>query len=127
MILRGTRLVAVSADGGAIVADCDAEGRWHLERRLGLEGAPAHIALGRSGRLLLWRPETRDRASVYDLDTGRMVLDLAALQRAGSAVVALTNAGDREYVLVSTASGELRVHELQRRSRRRGLDTAVRA
>ena len=62
--LRGTRLVAVSADGGAIVADCDAEGRWHLERRLGLEGAPAHIALGRSGRLLLSRPETRDRASV---------------------------------------------------------------
>lgn len=111
--LRGTRLVAVSADGEAIVGDCDAEGRWHLERRLGLEGAPAHIALGRSGRMLLSRPETRDRASVYDLDAGRMVLDIAGSPgRTGSAVVTLTSAGDREYVLVSTASGELRAHEL---------------
>ena len=42
-----------------------------------------------------------------------MVLDIAGSPgRTGSAVVALASAGDREYVLVSTASGELRAHEL---------------
>jgi hypothetical protein len=112
--LRGQRLVAASADGETIVAAPDTTDRGcRVTARLSLSTGVGPLALSASGRFLMAHSETSDHAAVHDLDAGVVILELVGRPGVtGSVVAALTQTEDRELVLVSTAAGELRGHEL---------------
>jgi hypothetical protein len=112
--LRGDRLVAVAEDGGTAVAVQAQDGSWRVERvQLALSDAIGQLILSRSGQFVLARSRTRDRAVVYDLESGTAIVEVTGKPDVtGSAVTALTSAAGREFVLVSTVGGKVRGHEL---------------